>query len=228
MQGFWCDTNASDSHMFMDATWHATAARCSVVQARVVVVHQLQCLVQHKMQLRLNTRTQQISHNRSQHRPAMLGGCSPASRMPAGRGRERRCGRAARKSRPPLSDGSRSAHSPKHPLRTRGLGCQRARGLEATLRLSALRPPEGSRTRAVTNFRKSLRAPVTRTNVGHSTAGQGMRAARRTAVHRDDFAHQPLVRLIRRCTNHPLSDGTAGLEDTSAMVAAHRCIPRPG
>ena len=35
-----------------------------------------------------------------------------------------------------------------------------------------------------------------------------MREARRTAVHRDDFAHQPLVRLIRRCTSHPLSDGT--------------------
>ena len=27
-----------------------------------------------------------------------------------------------------------------------------------------------------------------------------MEEARRTAVHRDDFAHQPLVRLIRRCT----------------------------
>ena len=101
--------------MFIDATWHTTAGALlsRTGPCRSGSSAPAPCTASDAAPSEHPHATNHgCSHNRPQHRPVMLGGGSPASRMPAGRGRERRCGRAARKLRPPSSGGSRSAHSP--------------------------------------------------------------------------------------------------------------------
>eukprot|EP01045_Picozoa_sp_COSAG04_P008871 COSAG04_NODE_500_length_13366_cov_33.972488_15_plen_236_part_00 len=235
MQGFWCETNASDSHhsVFIDATWHTTAGALlsRTGPCRSGSSAPAPCTASDAAPSE-HPPAAQLSHNHSQYTccHVMLGGCLPASRMPAGRGRERRCGRAARRSRPPLSDGSRSAHSPRHPDYDTRLGLSKGEGAGSDLAAERLEAARGQPHARRDELQEVLTRPCHHTGQppsGTAQQGQGMREARRTAVHRDDFAHQPLVRLIRRCTNHPLSDGPR-VQKHGAMVAAHRCIPRPG